>query len=112
MNKTVLIVEDQEDNRRIMRDLLNSSGAEVHGETIVARIMRTNQHLMVNGAVDSTDGVKRVDVGKLIRRVRAGTGYVHGEMDKNIWNRVDAWRVLVVSPCTAAWGLIMMLKQA
>ena len=29
MNKTVLIVEDQEDNRRIMRDLLTSSGYAV-----------------------------------------------------------------------------------
>jgi two-component system cell cycle response regulator DivK len=29
MNKTVLIVEDQEDNRRIMRDLLTSGGFRV-----------------------------------------------------------------------------------
>jgi two-component system cell cycle response regulator DivK len=29
MNKTILVVEDHEDNRRIMRDLLTSSGYEV-----------------------------------------------------------------------------------
>ncbi len=29
MNKTILVIEDQEDNRRIMRDLLTSSGYEV-----------------------------------------------------------------------------------
>ena len=29
MNKTILVVEDHEDNRRIMRDLLMSSGYEV-----------------------------------------------------------------------------------
>ena len=29
MNKTILVVEDQEDNRRIMRDLFTSSGYEV-----------------------------------------------------------------------------------
>ncbi len=29
MNKTILIVEDQEDNRRIMRDLLLSGGFTV-----------------------------------------------------------------------------------
>jgi len=29
MSKLILVVEDQEDNRRIMRDLLNSAGYEV-----------------------------------------------------------------------------------
>ena len=29
MSKTILVVEDQEDNRRIMRDLLSSAGYEV-----------------------------------------------------------------------------------
>ncbi len=29
MNKTILVIEDQEDNRRIMRDLLTSAGFEV-----------------------------------------------------------------------------------
>ena len=29
MNKTILVIEDQEDNRRIMRDLLTSAGYEV-----------------------------------------------------------------------------------
>lgn len=29
MNKTVLVIEDHEDNRRIMRDLLTSKGYEV-----------------------------------------------------------------------------------
>ncbi len=29
MNKTILIIEDQEDNRRILRDLLTNSGFEV-----------------------------------------------------------------------------------
>jgi two-component system cell cycle response regulator DivK len=29
MNKTILVIEDQEDNRRIMRDLLASKGYEV-----------------------------------------------------------------------------------
>ncbi|MBW2437609.1 MAG: response regulator, partial [Deltaproteobacteria bacterium] len=29
MAKTILIIEDHEDNRRIMRDLLTSSGYEV-----------------------------------------------------------------------------------
>ena len=29
MNKTILVIEDHEDNRRIMRDLLTSSGYEV-----------------------------------------------------------------------------------
>jgi two-component system cell cycle response regulator DivK len=29
MNKTILVIEDHEDNRRIMRDLLTSSGYEI-----------------------------------------------------------------------------------
>ena len=29
MNKTILVIEDNEDNRRIMRDLLTSNGYEV-----------------------------------------------------------------------------------
>jgi len=29
MNKTILVIEDHEDNRRIMRDLLTSNGYEV-----------------------------------------------------------------------------------
>ena len=29
MSKLILVVEDQEDNRRIMRDLLTSAGYEV-----------------------------------------------------------------------------------
>ncbi len=29
MAKTILVIEDHEDNRRIMRDLLTSSGYEV-----------------------------------------------------------------------------------
>ena len=29
MNKTILVIEDQEDNRRIMRDLFTSAGYEV-----------------------------------------------------------------------------------
>ena len=29
MNKTILVIEDHEDNRRIMRDLLTSAGYEV-----------------------------------------------------------------------------------
>jgi two-component system cell cycle response regulator DivK len=29
MNKTILVIEDQEDNRRILRDLLTNSGFEV-----------------------------------------------------------------------------------
>jgi len=40
MNKRILVIEDTEDNRRILRDLLSASGYEVieatHGATGVA----------------------------------------------------------------------------
>jgi two-component system, cell cycle response regulator DivK len=70
MNKTILVVEDQEDNRQILRDLLGSAGfrmIEAHdGEQalIVARSERPNLILMdiqlpVLDGYEATRSIKR-----------------------------------------------------
>jgi len=51
MSKRILVVEDQEDNRRILRDLLTSAGYEVIqaeiGEEALAAAARDRPHLIL-----------------------------------------------------------------
>jgi CheY-like chemotaxis protein len=40
MTKRILVVEDQEDNRQILRDLLVHAGYEVHQRTVAKKLQR------------------------------------------------------------------------
>src|ERR1700676_4070155 len=51
MGKCILVVEDQEDNRQILRDLLGNAGYELveaeNGEEAVAAVARRRPHLIL-----------------------------------------------------------------
>jgi two-component system, cell cycle response regulator DivK len=51
MNRHILVVEDQEDNRQILRDLLGSAGYELteaeNGEQAIAAIARRRPDLIL-----------------------------------------------------------------
>jgi two-component system cell cycle response regulator DivK len=51
MSKRILVVEDQEDNRRILRDLLTSAGYEIiqaeDGEAALAAVARVRPDLIL-----------------------------------------------------------------
>jgi CheY-like chemotaxis protein len=50
MNGHILVVEDQEDNRQILRDLLGSAGYELTGAPAIT-LSRNDWHSSANGAV-------------------------------------------------------------
>ena len=93
MNKTILVVEDQEDNRQILRDLLASSGflmIEAHdGEQALAmaRSQRPDLILMdiqlplVDG-YEATRGIKRDPALKHIPVIAVTSYALSGDEEK------------------------------
>ena len=73
MSKLILVVEDQEDNRRIMRDLLASAGYEV-----IEAVDGADALSKLNGSVDmviSDVNMPNVDGIELIKAIRGKPDY-------------------------------------
>lgn len=73
MSKTILVVEDQEDNRRILRDLLESAGYEIVEATtgldgVAMAESRRPDLILMDIQLPKISGVDA------IRRIRADTG--------------------------------------
>jgi two-component system cell cycle response regulator DivK len=76
MSKTILIVEDQEDNRRILRDLLQSAGFEILEATsgldgVVLAIDRQPDLILMDMQLPGIDGYEAT------RRLRASSAFDH-----------------------------------
>lgn len=76
MSKTILIVEDQEDNRRILRDVLQSAGFEILEATsgldgVALAIDRQPDLILMDMQLPGIDGYEAT------RRLRASSAFVH-----------------------------------
>ena len=76
MSKTILIVEDQEDNRRILRDLLQSAGFEILEATsgldgVALAIDRQPHLILMDMQLPGIDGYEAT------RRLRASSAFAH-----------------------------------
>ena len=76
MSKTILIVEDQEDNRRILRDLLQSAGFEILEATsgldgVALAIDRQPDLILMDMQLPGIDGYEAT------RRLRATSAFAH-----------------------------------
>ena len=76
MSKTILIVEDQEDSRRILRDLLQSAGFEILEATsglngVALAIDRQPHLILMDMQLPGIDGYEAT------RRLRASSAFAH-----------------------------------
>ena len=77
MSKRILVVEDQEDNRRILRDLLTSAGYEViqaeNGEEALAAAARERPDLILMDIqlplLDGYEATRRIKVDPDLRAI-------------------------------------------
>ena len=77
MSRTILVVEDQEDNRRILRDLLSSAGIEmieaVNGEEGVALAESASPDLILMDiqlpGFDGYEATRRIKANPALRQI-------------------------------------------
>ncbi len=109
MSKRILVVEDQEDNRRIMRDLLTAAGLEVieavtgNEALSVAEAERPDLILMdiQLPELDGLEATRRIKANPAIRHIPviAVTSYaMSGDNQKAMAAGCDAYFAKPVSP--------------
>ena len=107
--RTVLVVDDHEDNRRILRDLLRSAGYEVveatTGETgIAAAKARTPDLILMDiqlPGIDGYEATRRIKADDVLRRIPliVVTSYaLSGDDAKAIAAGADAYVAKPFSP--------------
>jgi two-component system cell cycle response regulator DivK len=77
MSKRILVVEDQEDNRRILRDLLSSAGYEIiqaeNGEEALAAVARHRPDLILMDIqlplLDGYEATRRLKADPALRAI-------------------------------------------
>ncbi len=109
MSRRILVVEDQEDNRRILRDLLTSAGYElieaVTGEDGVALAERERPDLILMDiqlpGVDGYEATRRIKANPALRAIPiiAVTSYaLSGDDQKALAAGCDAYVTKPFSP--------------
>ncbi len=109
MSKRILVVEDQEDNRRIVRDLLTSAGYEtieaVSGEEGVAMTQTHRPDLILMDiqlpGLDGYEATRRIKVDPALRQIPiiAVTSYaLSGDDAKALAAGCDAYVTKPFSP--------------
>ena len=111
MTKRILVVEDQEDNRRIMRDLLTSAGFEVieavNGNEALSVAEAERPDLIVMDIqlpkLDGLEATRRIKANPVLRHIPviAVTSYAMSEdNEKAMTAGCDAYFAKPVSPRT------------
>ena len=109
MSKCILVVEDQEDNRRILRDLLTTAGYEVieavTGEDAVTRALAQRPDLILMDiqlpGIDGYEATRRIKANPALRAVPviAVTSYaLSGDEAKALAAGADAYVSKPFSP--------------
>ncbi len=109
MSKRILVVEDQEDNRRILRDLLTSAGYEtieaVNGEEGVAMAQTERPDLILMDIqlprLDGYEATRRIKADPALRQIPviAVTSYaLSGDDAKALAAGCDAYVIKPFSP--------------
>ncbi len=109
MNKRILIVEDQEDNRRIMRDLLTDAGFEVieavNGNEALSVAEAERPDLIVMDIqlpeLDGLEATRRIKANPALRHIPviAVTSYaLSGDNERAMAAGCDAYFAKPVSP--------------
>src|SRR5467141_4645989 len=108
-SRRILVVEDQEDNRRILRDLLTSAGYEIiqaeNGEEALAAAARERPDLILMDiqlpVLDGYEATRRIKADPALRAIPviAVTSYaLSGEEDKARAAGCDAYVTKPFSP--------------
>ena len=92
MSKRILVVEDQEDNRQILRDLLGSTGYEMveaeNGEEALTEVAKQRPDLILMDiqlpVMDGYEATRRIKADPALRSIPiiAITSYALGEDEK------------------------------
>jgi two-component system cell cycle response regulator DivK len=109
MSRRILVVEDQEDNRRILRDLLTSAGYEIvqaeNGEEALAAAARERPDLILMDiqlpVLDGYEATRRIKANPALRAIPviAVTSYaLSGDEDKARAAGCDAYVTKPFSP--------------
>lgn len=111
MSKRILVVEDQEDNMRIMRDLLTDAGFEVieavNGNEALSVAEAERPHLILMDIqlpeLDGLEATRRIKANPAIRHIPviAVTSYaLSGDNERAVAAGCDAYFAKPVSPRT------------
>jgi len=109
MSKCILVVEDQEDNRQILRDLLGSAGYDLteaeNGEEAIAAVARRRPDLILMDiqlpVMDGYEATRRIRTNPDLRSVPiiAVTSYaLAGDEDKALAAGCDGYVTKPYSP--------------
>jgi two-component system, cell cycle response regulator DivK len=109
MSKCILVVEDQEDNRQILRDLLGSAGYDLteaeNGEEAIAAVARRRPDLILMDiqlpVMDGYEATRRIRTIQTLRSVPiiAVTSYaLAGDEDKALAAGCDGYVTKPYSP--------------
>jgi len=109
MSKCILVVEDQEDNRQILRDLLGSAGYDLteaeDGEEAIAAVARRRPDLILMDiqlpVMDGYEATRRIRTNPDLRSVPiiAVTSYaLAGDQDKALAAGCDGYVTKPYSP--------------
>lgn len=109
MNKRILVVEDQEDNRRIMRDLLTTAGFEVieamdgkEGVSVAAterpNLILMDLQLPVLDGLEATRQIKSDPATSHIPVIAVTSYAMSGDNEKALAAGCDAYFAKPVSP--------------
>ena len=107
MNKRILVVEDQEDNRQILRDLLGNAGFELmeaeNGEEALVAVARLRPDLILIQLplMDGYEATRRIRTNpdlKLVPIIAVTSYALSGDEDKAFAAGCDAYVTKPYSP--------------